>query len=163
MRPIHAGDAEALLGVFRDPSVRRFLLDDAVVSLDWVRAEIATSAERFDAGGAGLWAIELPEATGIIGFSGFREFFDPPRLQLLYGLLPDYWGQGLATEAARRVCDHAFSELGFERIEAATDVPNERSIAVLERLGMSLMGKSDDGADGTVFYEIQRDAFETVE
>ena len=38
--------------------------------------------------------------TGLVGFVGFRPFFDPPELQLLYGLLPAYWGRGLATEPA---------------------------------------------------------------
>ncbi|MBM3774479.1 MAG: GNAT family N-acetyltransferase, partial [Acidobacteria bacterium] len=112
MCPVSEGDAESLLGVFRDPAVRRYLLDDSLVSLEWVRNEIASSDERFATVGAGLWAIRFVgfvETTAVIGFVGFRGFFDPPRLQLLYGLLPEYWGRGLATEAAKRVCDHAFS------------------------------------------------------
>lgn len=155
MSPVSEDDAESLLAVFRDPAVRRYLLDDSLVSLEWVRGEIASSAERFARMGAGLWAVRCPEATAIIGFVGFREFFDPPRLQLLYGLLPAYWGRGLATEAANRVCGYAFSELGFERIEAAMDSPNRSSIAVAERLGLLPLGISSH-AD-TVFYGIDRD------
>lgn len=157
MRPVSEGDAESLLGVFRDPAVRRYLLDDSRVSPEWVHDEIASCEERFATLGAGLWVIQLVDASAIIGFVGFRHFFDPPRLQLLYGLLPAFWGQGLATEAAKRVCDHAFSNLGFDRIEAATDAPNERSIAVLTRLGMSRLDRSETGIVGAVFYEIDRD------
>lgn len=159
MHPISENDAESLLGVFRDPAVRRYLLDDATVSLEWVRNEIASSNQRFAARGAGLCAIRLMGATAIIGFVGFREFFDPPRLQLLYGLLPGYWGQGLAVEAARRMCDFAFDELGFSRIEAAMDAPNERSIGVAGRLGLSRLDAPGKGLDATVFYEIDCDTW----
>lgn len=138
MCPVSEGDADSLLSVFQDPAVRRYLLDDSLVSLEWLRNEIASSDERFAGIGAGLWAIRFLDATAVIGFVGFRDFFDPPRLRLLYGLLPEYWGRGLATEAAKRLCDHAFSELGFARIEAAMDSPNTASIAVAGRLGAAM-------------------------
>lgn len=159
MQPIGEGDAESLLGVFRDAMVRHYLLDDMTVSLDWVRREITSSNERFARRSAGLCAIRLIGATPIIGFVGFREFFVPPRLQLLYGLLPRYWGQGLAFEATKRVCDFAFLELGFPRIEAAMDPPNARSIALAERLGLSQFDVPGERPDVTLFYEIGRDAW----
>ena len=159
MRPVSEGEAETLLDVFSNPSVRRYLLDDSLVSLEWVRNEIVSSSQRFNANGSGLWAIRRADATEIIGFVGFRDFFDPPRLQLLYGLLPDYWGKGYATEAAGRLCHHAFDELGFTRIEAAIDVPNEPSIRVAERLGMSLMDSPVQQHDDTVFYEVDRESW----
>lgn len=102
-----------------------------------------------------MWTIQFPEESRIIGFAGFRDFFDPPRPQLLYGLFPELCGQGLATEAAWQLCDHAFSRLGFSRIEAATDRPNEKSIAVLVRLGMLPMTASNQMPDATLFYEIE--------
>jgi ribosomal-protein-alanine N-acetyltransferase len=159
MLPISEGDAESLLGVFQDPAVQQYLLDDATVSIDWVQDEIVSSNERFASSSAGLWAIRLMETAAIIGFVGFREFFDPPRLQLLYGLLPEHWGQGLAYEAAKQVCGHAFEVLGFSRIEAAMDAPNNRSIAVAERLGLSRLNAPDQQLDATVFYEIDRDTW----
>lgn len=155
--PFNEGDAESLLGVFQDSAVRLYLLDDAIVSLDWVKYEIASSNQRFASTGAGLWTIRLTGTTSIVGFVGFREFFDPPRLQLLYGLLPAFWGHGIASEAARRVCDHAFDVLGFSRIEAAMDEPNSRSIAVAERLGFYRLHRPNETHDSTPFYEIYRD------
>jgi RimJ/RimL family protein N-acetyltransferase len=53
----------------------------------------------------------------------------------VYGLLPAYWGRGLATEAARAALDYLW-ETGRARVYARTDAPNEKSIAVLRRLGM---------------------------
>lgn len=159
MLPISEADAESLLVVFQDSAVRRYLLDDTTVSIEWVKHEIASSNERFASAGAGLWAIRLAGTTRIVGFVGFREFLEPPRLQLLYGLLPQCWGQGLAYEAAKRVCDYAFEVLGFSRIEAAMDEPNRRSSAVAERLGLRRLKPPVPTFDAMMFYEIERDTW----
>lgn len=156
LRPIELSDTDPLLAIFQAPEVRRFLLDDELVSRPWVIEEITASTRRFGASGAGLWAIRFHRGADLLGFVGFREFYQPPRLQLLYGLLPQYWKQGLATEAARRVCDHGFSQLGFERIEAATDAPNQPSIAVLLRLGMTPLEPCGPADDSSLHFALQR-------
>jgi len=80
LHPFADADLGELLAVFQDPMVRRYLLDDDVVSAEWVRTEIASSRERFDGAGTGLWAVCLTGQPAIIGFVGFREFFAPPQL-----------------------------------------------------------------------------------
>jgi ribosomal-protein-alanine N-acetyltransferase len=157
LRPFAASDAEDLLTLFRDPDVRRYLLDDVLISASWMHDEIVASDTRFAHAGTGLWSIRLAGDTSIIGFVGFRTFFDPPELQLLYGLLPGYWGRGLATEAAARICHRAFQELGFFEITAAIDIPNQASARVLRRLGMRQVRTSNDGAAGTAFFAVSRD------
>lgn len=156
LAPFAARDAEELHVLFRDPAVRRYLLDGSLVSMEWVRGEISASDARFEEGAAGLWSIRLGTDTPIVGFAGFREFFDPPRLQLLYGLLPGHWGCGLATEAASEVCGYAFRELGFSEVRAAIDIPNEASGRVLERLGMRQERTTPDGDAGTASYVLDR-------
>jgi len=157
LSPFVGDDLEQLLAVFQNADVRRFLLDDSLVSREWVQSEIAASAERFSESGSGLWAVRLKTHTPIIGFAGFREFFEPPQLQLLYGLLPGYWGQGLATEAATAVCDHAFQTLHLPKIQAAIDTPNAASRRVLKRLGMQLVKTTPDDESGTEFYLLTRE------
>ncbi len=156
LQPFAKAEADELLTLFRDPKVRRYLLDDSVVSAEWVRDEIVASDARFARLGVGLWAIRLAGAPGIIGFVGFREFFEPPELQLLYARLPEHWGQGVATEVADAVCGYAFDQLGFDEVVAATDIPNEASARVLVRLGMSLDRQTSDGPSGTAFYVLDR-------
>ena len=103
--------------------------------------------------------LRLGDRPDVVGFVGFREFFDPPELQLLYGLLPACWGGGLATEVTTRVCDFAFRQLGFDEITAATDLPNRASSRVLQRLGMQLVRTTDDGVAGTALFALERDAW----
>ena len=56
--------------------------------------------------------------------------------ELGYGLLPQFWGQGLMTEACRAVLAR-LREDGFSFVFASHDVTNEASGQVLQRLGMT--------------------------
>jgi ribosomal-protein-alanine N-acetyltransferase len=154
LRPFAPEDFEELHDFFTDADVRRHLLDDTVVSREWVEEEIVSSQARFVESGCGLWTLSDVGRDGIVGFVGFRPFFDPPELQLLYGLLPSYWGRGFATEAAAAVLDYAFGALGLEEVRAATDVPNTSSVAVLQRLGMRERRRTGEGVAGTVFFQL---------
>jgi RimJ/RimL family protein N-acetyltransferase len=103
---------EALLDLFREPHVRRYLLDDAVVDRTWVAEEIKASRERFAAGSIGLYAAHYrDEPDRFVGFAGFRPFYEPPVLQLVYAVGPAYTGHGIAREMARAVIDLGLLEV----------------------------------------------------
>jgi len=61
---------------------------------------------------------------------------DPTDAELGYRLRHDAWGRGLATEGARALLAHGFETVGLERIWAQTMAVNERSIAVMTRIGL---------------------------
>jgi RimJ/RimL family protein N-acetyltransferase len=48
-----------------------------------------------------------------------------------------YWGHGFATEAARATLSDGFGRVGLTEIVSFTVPANERSIRVMERLGMT--------------------------
>ncbi len=58
-----------------------------------------------------------------------------------YELAADHWGKGYATEAARAMVDYGFRELGLHRVWSWCNADNERSAAVLTRVGMTLEGR----------------------
>lgn len=55
--------------------------------------------------------------------------------EIRYGVSPDYWGKGIATEAARSVIYWAAAECSIERFVAETQKENSRSGAILKKLG----------------------------
>lgn len=61
-----------------------------------------------------------------------------------YSLDRSLEGQGLMTEALALVLDHAFGPLGLHRIQAACRPDNERSLALLARLGFRREGFAPD-------------------
>jgi len=135
LQPWQPEDIDALHELWIDPAVRRYLWDDVIISraraVAAVHESIACSEER----GLVQWAIRLKSVSALIGFCGYRPTEDAD-VELLYGLAPACWHQGLATEAARAVVRYGVEMLGLVRILATTDAPNTRSVRVLERLGM---------------------------
>ncbi|NNL29640.1 MAG: GNAT family N-acetyltransferase [Gemmatimonadetes bacterium] len=157
LMPVRDGDLPALLTLFNEPEVGRYLLDGHPVSQAWVQAEIAASRDRFASSSAGLWAIREHAEDTLLGVVGYRPFFDPPELQLVYALRPSSWGRGLATEAARAALDHGFEALAFDEVRAATDAPNEASIRVLEQLGMAPWKTTPGTPWDTIFFRVRRE------
>lgn len=86
------------------------------------------------------WAVEMPGVAPFIGIVGIgpivweAEF--TPAVELAWRLGRDYWGKGLATEAARAAMRDGFERAGLAEIVAVTSLGNTRSIAVMQRLGM---------------------------
>ena len=73
-----------------------------------------------------------------------------PAVTIGWRFSPDAWGHGYATEAASALLDQAFGTMGLDRVGCVTDARNQRSIAVAERLGLSVIADTnvprDDGA-----------------
>ena len=90
--------------------------------------------------GWGLWALE-EQATGcFLGFTGLaRPGFEAPfmpAVEIGWRLARDAWGQGFASEAARAAAAFAFEQLNLAELVSFTVPANERSRAVMRRLGM---------------------------
>jgi [ribosomal protein S5]-alanine N-acetyltransferase len=140
LNPILANQLDTLYQILIDPYVRRYLCDDKVLSLQEVEEMLTQSNKQFEAERSGLWLIETKQnpqvISQVIGVAGLWYFFDEPQPQLLYALLPQATKQGYATEAARRLLDYAYTELGYSDLVASCDLPNLASQRVAERLGM---------------------------
>lgn len=66
-----------------------------------------------------------------------------PEVGLFWVLATAYRGQGYATEAARALVAFAFAHLHLKRIVAMTEEDNTASIAVMQRLGMTVQRHPD--------------------
>lgn len=96
---------------------------------------IETSSTLFNERGYGLSAIRKHGRDQLLGFTGYWFLRSPPELELLFGIASDFWGQRIATEAARSMIQYGFEMLGFEVIAAIADAPNPASLPVLDKLG----------------------------
>lgn len=101
----------------------------------------------FDRHGFGQWVVERTADQRVIGFVGLEIAdanapFDPP-VHIGWHLARDAWGHGYATEAAEAVLDFTFDEVGLAQVVAHTTALNERSEAVMRRLGMTHDAEDD--------------------
>jgi [ribosomal protein S5]-alanine N-acetyltransferase len=156
LRPLAVADVDDLHRLFTQPGVRKYLWDDEIIPRERTTAVVEKSVASFETHGFGLWALSLKGSAELIGFCGFFHIHEPPRLELLYGIAPDHWNKGLATEAATAMNRYGFDGLGFERIEASTDAPNAASIRVMERAGMHFWKREMTNGLDTIYYAIDR-------
>ncbi|WP_407570260.1 GNAT family N-acetyltransferase [Deinococcus altitudinis] len=85
-------------------------------------------------------------ATGMMGDKGGP---DPHGdLEIGYGLNPDAWNQGYASEALRALLPHWYARPGVRRVTAQTATSNLASARVLKKCGFTLVGESWDDDDG---------------
>jgi RimJ/RimL family protein N-acetyltransferase len=86
------------------------------------------------------WAIRMEEA--LIGGCGFEDFEagKSHRVEIGYWLARPFWGRGIMTAVVRRLCRHAFEELGLGKISAHVFAHNPASARVLEKCGFQQEG-----------------------
>jgi len=65
--------------------------------------------------------------------------------ELGYWLAEDYWGRGIMTQAAKRICSEAFARYDIVRIYAEPFAYNTASRKVLENAGFTLEGVMRSG------------------
>jgi len=160
LRPIAPGDVDALHALWTDPDVRRYLWDDRIIPRETVVEIVAQSLATFETEGYGFFALELQDrAGGLIGFCGHRPADIEGQIELLYGIHPTYWGEGLVAEAANEVLRFGFESCAFDCVIAATDTPNQQSVRVLQKLGMTFECRREFHGLDTVFYSMTRSEF----
>lgn len=102
---------------------------------------------HFDRHGYGPWAAERKDTKQFIGFVGLMWQDFPaaftPALEVGWRLARAHWGHGFATEAAERSLQFAFNSASQTQVVSMTAVGNARSIAVMERLGMTRNADED--------------------
>ena len=159
LRPLTGADLDALHRVSNDPLVRRYLWDDEPVPRTAIEGVIAQSVRGFAYRSLGLFGIRLRGEKALLGFCGFLPLEGTGEIELAYELAPQWWGQGLAFEAARECLRYAFEEVGLGRVVAGADPPNVASLRVLERLGMKPIGEIAPDQPDIPYFAISRDDF----
>src|SRR5262249_49848347 len=143
--PFTAVDVDELHHLWIDPGVRKFLWDDQVIPRETAITVIESSVESFVNHGFGFWTIRFKNDPELIGFGGLRYFAEDggvtSEVEILYGVAPEHWGKGIATEAAAAVLRYGFEERELAHIYAGADPPNAASFRVIEKLGMKFARK----------------------
>jgi len=147
LREFTPQDADALALVISDPETMRYY--PAPYDRAGVEHWIERNRQRYQDDGVGLWAMELKniqdsdvqgfESHTMIGDCGItrQQVAGEYLYEIGYHLRRDFWGQGLATEAAIACRDWAFAHLKTERLISLIRPENLPSRRVAERNGMT--------------------------
>ena len=137
LRYLSADDAPFIVELLNDPDWLRFIGDKSVRKIGDAHAYLRDGPiAMYAREGFGLYLVVLKTSGEPIGLCGLIRRSGLVDVDIGFAFLPAFRGSGYALESAAAVLAHGRDNLGLERIVAITTVDNERSIRVLERLGL---------------------------
>jgi ribosomal-protein-alanine N-acetyltransferase len=149
---VHRADMIAFYGDAEVMAIRKYGARDPVAA----SLAVDVALEHWREHGFGLFAVHDGASDEFMGECGLRHVDGGDLVEVSYGLFPRYQGGGRATEAARACLAHGFSTLRLPLIVAFSRSTNVASHRVLEKIGMTFVGREDRGAHGVVRYEARR-------
>jgi [ribosomal protein S5]-alanine N-acetyltransferase len=129
-------DRHHLRRIDREPAV--------MASLGGVRTPAATDAylernlEHWVEYGFGIWILRDPDSGDLIGRAGLRHILveQTDEVELAYALLPEWWGRGLGTAAARGCVTIAREWIGLASVVGLVLPDDRRSRRVLTKAAL---------------------------
>lgn len=141
LRPLTMDDLDFVYAHFSDPRVAEFLLDEPPISTISQAREIIEFYQHPEHKTWNRWGISLKSSGQLVGTCGFHKWNKRDlHSEIGYDLHPDFWGQGLMTEALRAAIQNGFERMGLNRIAAIVYPQNQRSLQLLYKLGFQTEG-----------------------
>lgn len=138
VRRMRPDDAATFAAYRSDPEVARYQGWDAPYAMEQAVAFVAAMADQHP-DTPGEWCqLAVADLAGChVGDVAVLVDAADPRLATIgFTLAPEAQGQGYGAEAVTAVLDYLFAARGKHRVAAQCDARNERSAALLERVGM---------------------------
>lgn len=145
--------------IFANPNVTRYLPKRDITPEDRATRTISYINRHWAEYHYGIWAITDKSTGEFIGHTGLNFLVDTQEVEVDYALSEAYWGQGIATEAARLSLRYGFDEAGVDRIIALAAPENIASRKVMEHLGMAYIKDAHYFGLNVVYYAINRGNF----
>jgi RimJ/RimL family protein N-acetyltransferase len=137
LREFRQTDLSELAPILADPKVMKFSTN-GINSIEQVQEKIAGFIACYENFGFGKWAVILKESDRLLGYCGIGvdQIDGHDEKELGYRLDSQYWGQGLATEAASASIKYGFEQLNLPYVLGVVERANTASARVLEKVGM---------------------------
>jgi [ribosomal protein S5]-alanine N-acetyltransferase len=143
-RPHEPADLDSFCAMEMDPEVRRYVGGYPRSRQDAER-KFPSGQLQQASGRLGVWATVLKASGQYIGRCGLYPHINSAgetvagEATLSFYIAREYWGQGLASEAALAFVEFGWKQLHLSRIVATVQVGNAASVRILEKLGFALV------------------------
>jgi ribosomal-protein-alanine N-acetyltransferase len=87
------------------------------------------------------WVVRLKNTNDFIGLVSIDIHHDGINKELSYQFLPSYWGNGYALEVIKEILSFISNELNIKKIVSETQVANNASCLLLNKVGMEIIDK----------------------
>ncbi len=154
MGPEHLDD---LIALRSDPRVSAWF--DGVLDRASAAESLVLAREEWETLGIASWSAYRSEDGAYVGQGGARQrqLEGAQVVELGWSIVPELWGRGYATELGAAGADLAFARTEVDEVIAFTLPHNERSRAVMEKLGLRYVRDIQYAERRHVLYAISRD------
>lgn len=136
LRAFTLADAPAVQFILNDREITDYMLYIPYpCSVQWVEQYIQQVNQDAPTGRYTFGIVRSEDDT-IVGRINIRMNADHQRAEIGYWVGRVFWGQGFASEAARRIIQFGFDDLGLNRVMGQCFARNAASARVLEKAGM---------------------------
>lgn len=146
----------ALRPIAIDVEVMRYITGGVPWTDEQIQLFVDRQVKLFSERGFCRWKLLAKPAGEMIGFCGVGFWGDAKDLEIGWWLARQYWGRGLATEAARTALRDAFERAGLDRIISIARPANTASTRIMEKLGLTLECEFENDGVRLVRYVIDR-------
>jgi len=141
LEPLGEHHAALLHPVLQDARIYTYIPQEPP-TFEWLRERYRRLAGRLSPAGDEVWlnwAVRVKVSGAYVG-TVQATLTARGTAEIAYELGPQFWGQGYAAEACRRMLLLLFTGYGVSEASAQVDTRNAASIALLERLGFTQAG-----------------------
>ncbi|MCC7230705.1 MAG: GNAT family N-acetyltransferase [Fimbriimonadaceae bacterium] len=159
-------DAESAFLMYGNPVVMRYLGANGaaatIPSIEAMRERLQQNLDKYatDPELHGyVWAALERKSDGVLVGTTllkpipFSDEIPATDIEVGWHLIPEYWGNGYATESGRGAIDYGFQKLGLSEIHSVAYAENAASIKVMDRLGLRHLGKT------SIYYNVEVEHF----
>jgi RimJ/RimL family protein N-acetyltransferase/G:T/U-mismatch repair DNA glycosylase len=157
MRCLLPSDLDDLYALYRDPVIRRYF-PEGTLTRDETKEELEWFLNGHpDHPELGLWATIHKADDRFIGRCGLLPWTigQHAEVEVAYLLAKEYWGQGLATEAARALVGYGVERLHLSRLICLILPGNQASLRVAASIGMTFEKELQDEHGSLLLYSMR--------
>jgi ribosomal-protein-alanine N-acetyltransferase len=151
-----AADAAVFGAITENDAVQRYITG-AAQRPDAKHEFVERLARLWREQGFERWIAESLADGHFLGYGGLHYLDGGPDIEVGYGLIPEEWGRGYATELATAAVGWGFEALGLDRIVAVAWPENLASQHVMEKVGMRFARRGHWYGLELVQFSISRD------
>lgn len=155
LRELTVADAENFYLLNADEDVIKYTGDKAFDSINDAESFLE-NYNTYQEYAYGRWAVIAKSNEEFLGWCGLKYSPEIDEVDIGFRFFKKHWNKGYATESAKACIEYGFENLNLKTIVGRAMEANVASIKVLEKLGMTFVGKFEFHLHDGVLYQIKK-------
>ena len=151
LRMPEVSDAQPFMAIMWDAEVvekKQVTLREEPGDLELARTKTLSLIDHWESRGYGLWTVVEKTSGQVIGTVGLQKWKGWPDAELAWIIHRNWWGRGLASEAASAALEWAWAHTSLDHIISIINADDTRSMKVATKVGEQFEREDVDPING---------------